>query len=692
MPALLTFDTWITRFTSEEYSLLRHRMRGVQFMGPGISKRWDIATATNEVDLGDPIMPQFAEQLVRQSIISSARAPIIFSLDGTVDHIPDAGEGPIGPQGPQGVPGEAGPAGPPGPAGPQGEPGTATAGPAGPAGPKGEPGDVGPEGAVGAQGSPGQDSTVPGPPGPAGQDGPQGEVGQAGTPGLPGPVGPQGSEGAEGPRGADGPQGPKGDQGDPGLKGDPGDTGAQGVPGPQGPAGADSTVPGPQGPQGIQGEPGQSSNLLDYSYNGSIVSPPAGGQVRLNAADQVSTTVLFISPVTAPGNDASILLRVVTTGDTILLQDKDNAARFQSFNVAAPAIDTGTFFEVPVAWAKGGELLPAGQRVFLLLSSAGVPGPQGPQGEPGPQGEQGPAGADSIVPGPQGAQGPTGSQGSQGDPGSVGPAGPQGEPGQQGPQGPEGIQGAQGAAGTGVVMKGAVPTQGDLPAGTQGDAYLVQADDSLWIYDGTQWVSGGSIQGPPGAQGPAGAQGVAGPAGGEGAQGPQGVQGDVGPQGIQGVQGPKGDTGAQGAAASKVGVIDGSNAAAGEIGEVLSTSITTGVAMMSGTAKDIGSRSLPPGDYDVYGQVIFNAGTNLTVMAAAISLTSNTLPTAAQLAGGTGAMQQLRATFASSAAEFLQTGVTRVNVSATTTVYLVGMITGTGSWTCTGFIRARRVR
>ena len=101
---------------------------------------------------------------------------------------------------------------------------------------------------------------------------------------------------------------------------------------------------------------------------------------------------------------------------------------------------------------------------------------------------------------------------------------------------------------------------------------------------------------------------------------------------------------------------------------------------------------MTPGDWDVSGQMIFNPGTNLTIMAAAIALTSNTLPTAAQLAAGTGAMQQLRATFASSAAEMLNTGTTRVNVSANTTIYLVGMVTGTGSWTGTGFIRARRMR
>jgi hypothetical protein len=143
---------------------------------------------------------------------------------------------------------------------------------------------------------------------------------------------------------------------------------------------------------------------------------------------------------------------------------------------------------------------------------------------------------------------------------------------------------------------------------------------------------------------------------------------------------------------ARAGTVAADQAAAGTIGEVLSTSITTGVALVSGTAKDVGTLSLPAGDYDVSAQLIFNPGTNLTIMAAAVSLTSNTLPTAAQLAAGTGAMQQLRATFAGSAAEMLQSGICRVNVSATTTIYMVAMVTGTGSWTATGFISARRRR
>jgi hypothetical protein len=37
-----------------------------------------------------------------------------------------------------------------------------------------------------------------------------------------------------------------------------------------------------------------------------------------------------------------------------------------------------------------------------------------------------------------------------------------------------------------------------LVGNQQGDAYIVQADDSFWMWDGAQWVSGGSIQGPVG--------------------------------------------------------------------------------------------------------------------------------------------------------------------------------------------------
>ena len=144
-------------------------------------------------------------------------------------------------------------------------------------------------------------------------------------------------------------------------------------------------------------------------------------------------------------------------------------------------------------------------------------------------------------------------------------------------------------------MKGSVATSGALPSSgnTQGDAYIVQSDDSLWIWDGTTWVSGGSIQGPPGSTGAQGIQGVQGPTGATGSQGPKGdpgVQGpigntgptgptgDTGPQGIQGVQGPqgvKGDTG-----------LTGSTGSQGPAGQGVPTGGTTGQVLTKTSATD----------------------------------------------------------------------------------------------------------
>jgi len=136
--------------------------------------------------------------------------------------------------------------------------------------------------------------------------------------------------------------------------------------------------------------------------------------------------------------------------------------------------------------------------------------------------------------GPQGPAGPAGAQGPAGVQGTVGPAG------SAGPAGPTGPQGIQGPAGIGINFKGQVATLAALPTGAaQGDAYLVQADDSLRVWDTStnSWVNGGSIQGPQGPAGVAGPAGAAGPQGHAGPQGPQGIQGAAGAAGLQGPRG-----------------------------------------------------------------------------------------------------------------------------------------------------------
>ena len=97
-------------------------------------------------------------------------------------------------------------------------------------------------------------------------------------------------------------------------------------------------------------------------------------------------------------------------------------------------------------------------------------------------------------------------------------------------------------------VKGTVATTGDLPGGaTQGDVYLVEADDNFYVWDGSQWSSLGTLAGPQGPAGADGADGAQGPAGADGPQGPAGADGAQGPAGADGAQGPAGPAGADGA-------------------------------------------------------------------------------------------------------------------------------------------------
>lgn len=116
-----------------------------------------------------------------------------------------------------------------------------------------------------------------------------------------------------------------------------------------------------------------------------------------------------------------------------------------------------------------------------------------------------------------------GSVGPQGPPGPTGPAGPQGMQGPGGPPGP------QGSPGTGINIKGSLANTSQLPptGNNPGDAYVING--VFWVWENTQWVNAGNIQGPAGPAGPPGVQGIQGVAGPAGATGSMGAQGPPGP-------------------------------------------------------------------------------------------------------------------------------------------------------------------
>lgn len=187
-----------------------------------------------------------------------------------------------------------------------------------------------------------------------------------------------------------------------------------------------------------------------------------------------------------------------------------------------------------------------------LTGPTGVQGPTGASGASGTVGATGATGATGPTglgatgaTGPVGATGPTGVTGATGPTGigATGATGPTGLTGATGPVGATGPTGATGPVSIGITYKGSVPTTGSLPSvgNTNGDAYSVDADNRLYVWNGSSWTDAGAFNvGPTGPTGATGAVGATGPVGATGSTGP------TGPTGLTGATGPTGLTGPTG--------------------------------------------------------------------------------------------------------------------------------------------------
>ena len=153
-----------------------------------------------------------------------------------------------------------------------------------------------------------------------------------------------------------------------------------------------------------------------------------------------------------------------------------------------------------------------------------------------------------------------------------------------------------------------------------------------------------------------------------------------------------------GLAAMTTGVTDGSNAAAGDIGEILEATVASGsaVPLTTATGKDVTTLALTPGDWDVSAVVDRAlAGTTMTVASCGISLTANTLPSQP---GGSGlgpdaAAYDLKSLTTVTGTLNQHVNPVRLSITANTTVHLVAEDTfSAGTVAAYGTIRARRVR
>jgi hypothetical protein len=137
-----------------------------------------------------------------------------------------------------------------------------------------------------------------------------------------------------------------------------------------------------------------------------------------------------------------------------------------------------------------------------------------------------------------------------------------------------------------------------------------------------------------------------------------------------------------------LGVTDGSNAAAGQVGEYLST-IGSITALTTNINSNVAGAtlSLPAGDWSVWGSCQFVPSASAIVFALGLSTVSATLPSA----GPSG--QQVNLSMTGLNTCMLVTAVTRFSSSTTTTIYLVVQANfPSGTCTAQGNIQARRVR
>jgi hypothetical protein len=301
---------------------------------------------------------------------------------------------------------------------------------------------------------------------------------------------------------------------------------------------------------------------------------------------------------------------------------------------------------------------------------AGVPGQPGADGEDGLAGPPGPAGAQGIQ-GPTGSTGSTGAPGVDGQPGAMGFPGRDGEDGSDGigmpgPAGAQGIQGVQGNPGVDgqpgpMGMRGYDGDDGadgmSIPGapGAQGNPGVNGLNGIMGPpgMDGEDGIDGVAIPGNPGTPGAQGIQGIPGTNGIDGMMGRPGFDGDdgadgmaipgpVGPQGPQGIQGIQGPSG--GGGGSTYIVIDNGNndgyetpfpipiiPVAGRIPGVITVNAvpepgclgensgqsSSGISLVTATAKDLGTMTLSPGLWLVTGEI--------EIVTTSASLTANSI-------------------------------------------------------------------
>lgn len=127
------------------------------------------------------------------------------------------------------------------------------------------------------------------------------------------------------------------------------------------------------------------------------------------------------------------------------------------------------------------------------------------------------------------------------------------------------------------------------------------------------------------------------------------------------------------------GAVDGSDAAAGDIGEYLQADTTTLVALTTAVTTDVLTLSLSPGDWDVAGWISLRVDGGTSV---------------AMLSWGVDTLDEVQVGLTAASDTYIGgwTGPSRRNVTVPTVVTLRTLAVFTGTIEAAGRLRARRMR
>jgi len=110
----------------------------------------------------------------------------------------------------------------------------------------------------------------------------------------------------------------------------------------------------------------------------------SSGQIGIDTAAWSTATIIRMNKTTNLGVDASNFIAKFNVGDTLYLQQKDDAARWGRYTVRAAVTDNGTWMSIPVTWIKDGTTMPANnQRMIVTLVIGGAAGGGAPSGTAG---------------------------------------------------------------------------------------------------------------------------------------------------------------------------------------------------------------------------------------------------------------------------------------------------------------------